>query len=110
IRPPESRWLRHVSVGLPFTASSLGDEQDRRDAHGTDSDMLLVYAPGSLPDHWPDGMAKFIPRGSDLVFQMHYTTNGHQGRDQTSIGIVFAKETPKQKVLMLQLTNLHFTI
>jgi hypothetical protein len=110
IRSPGSRWLRSVPVGLPFTASSLDDEQDRRDAHGTNSDMLLVYAPGSLPDHWPDGIAKFIPRGSDLVFQMHYTTNGHESKDQTSIGIVFAKEAPKQRVLMLQLTNTHFTI
>ena len=110
VRPPESRWLRRVPVGLPFTASSLTDEQDRRDAHGTDSDMLLVYAPGSLPDHWPDGIAKFIQRGSDLVFQMHYTTNGRRDTDQTSIGIIFAKEPPKQRVLMLQLTNSHFTI
>ena len=110
IRPPGSRWLRRVPVGLPFTASSLADEQDRRDAHGTDSDMLLVYAPGSLPDHLPNGMAKFIPRGSDLVFQMHYTTNGRRDSDQTSIGIIFAKEPPKQRVLMLQLTNSHFTI
>ena len=110
IRPPESRWLRRVPVGLAFTASSLTDEQDRRDAHGTDSDMLLVYAPGSLPDQWPDGIAKFLPRGSDLVFQMHYTTNGRPDSDQTSIGIVFAKSPPKQRVLMLQLTNSHFTI
>ena len=48
------------------------DEQDRRDAGFTNSDVLLVYAPGSSPDQWPEGMAKFVPRGSDLVFQMHY--------------------------------------
>jgi len=34
-----------------------------------DSDLLLVYAPGSAPDRWAAGMAKFIPAGSDLVFQ-----------------------------------------
>ena len=56
-------------------------EEDRRDAMWTDSDILLVYAPGSSPDDWPEGMAKFIPAGSDLVFQMHYTTNGHAGTD-----------------------------
>ena len=55
-------------------------------------------------------MAKFIPAGSDLVFQMHYTTHGHAASDQTSIGIVFAKEPPKQRVLTLQLTNDHFVI
>jgi len=110
IRPPDSPWLRHAPVGVPFTASSLTDAEDRRGAHWTDSDILLVYAPGSSPDRWPEGMAKFFPAGSDLVFQMHYTTNGHAGTDQTSIGLVFAKEEPKQRVLTLQLTNDHFVI
>src|SRR5207244_13187781 len=67
IRPPDSQWLRNAPVGLPFTASSLSDPNLQHDAHWTDSDMLLVYAPGSSPDQWPDGMAKFIPAGSDLV-------------------------------------------
>lgn len=110
IRPPDSKWLRHAPMGLPFTASTLTDARDRRDAHGTDSDVLLVYAPGSSSDQWADGMAKFVPAGSDLVFQMHYTTNGQASNDQTSIGIVFAKHPPKQRVLTLQLTNIHFVI
>jgi hypothetical protein len=110
IRPPDSTWLRQAPVGAPFTASSLGDEKLRHDAHSTTSDMLLVYAPGSSPDLWPDGMAKFVPAGSDLVFQMHYTTNGHAGHDQTSVGIVFAKEPPNQRVITLQLTNSSFVI
>ena len=102
--------MRRAPAGVAFTASGLSDEADRHDAHATDSDMLLVYAPGSSPDQWPNGTAKFVPRGSDLVFQMHYTTNGHAGNDQTSIGIVFAKEPPKQRVLTLQLANDHDTI
>jgi hypothetical protein len=107
IRPPGSEWLRGAPVGVPFTASSLGDEHLRHQAHETRSDMLLVYAPGSSPDHWPDGMAKFIPAHSDLVFQMHYTTNGHAASDQSSVGVVLAKTKPAQRVLTLQLANDH---
>jgi hypothetical protein len=110
IRPPDSRWLRKAPPGVPFTTSTLTDEQEKQDARRTDSDLLLVYAPGSSPDRWPDGMAKFVPRGSDLVFQMHYTTNGKPGSDQTSIGLVLTKEPPKQRVLTLQLTNSRFLI
>ena len=110
IRPPDSKWLRHAPVGVPFTASDMTDEDSRHGAHWTDSDILLVYAPGSSPDQWPVGMAKFVPAGSDLVFQMHYTTHGHAASDQTSIGIVFAKQRPAQRVLTLQLTNDHFVI
>src|SRR6266850_908537 len=110
IRPPSSTWLRNAPVNQPFTASSLADPHLQHDAHWTDSDMLLVYAPGSSPDLWPDGMAKFVPAGSDLVVQMHYTTNGHQARDQAAVGLVFAKQLPSQRVLTLQLTNSHFSI
>jgi len=110
VRPPDSPWLRHAPVGLPFTAATLSDPEDRAGAHWTDSDVLLVYAPGSSPDDWPEGMAKFVPKGSDLVFQMHYTTNGRATKDQTSVGLIFAKGAPEKRVLTLQLTNDHFVI
>ena len=110
IRPPDSQWLRHAPVGMPFTASTLSDPQERLEAHGTTSDLLLVYAPGSSPDHWPDGMAKFVPAGSDLVFQVHYTTNGTAGNDQTSVGMAFAKSPPRQRVITLQLNDHAFII
>jgi mono/diheme cytochrome c family protein len=110
VRPPNSKWLRSAPVGRPFSASDMTTDEDVRQALFTDSDMLLVYAPGSSPDRWPDGMAKCIPAGSDLVFQMHYTTNGHTATDQTSIGMVFAKHPPKQRVLTLQLANHSFVI
>ncbi len=110
IRPPGSTWLRNAPLEKPFTASDLKDAQGQRETHWTDSDMLLVYAPGSAPDRFPDTMAKFIPAGSDLVFQMHYTTNGRAGTDQTSVGMVFSKQQPPQRVLTLQLTNSSFLI
>jgi hypothetical protein len=110
IRPPGSKWLEHAPVGEAFTAKTLSDLQDRRDAMATKADMLLVYAPGSSPDQWPEDMAKLVPRGSDLVFQMHYTSNGKACTDQTSIGMVFAKEPPKKRVITLQLANDRFVI
>ena len=105
IRPADSAWLKHAPVGEPFTASILSDPEERQQAHETTSDLLLVYAPGSSPDEWPEGMAKFVPAGSDLVFQMHYTTNGKADEDHTSIGLVFAKSPPKQRVITLQLNQ-----
>lgn len=105
IRPPDSQWLHHAPVGQPFTASTLSDPIEQRQAHETTSDLLLVYAPGSSPDQWLEGMAKFVPAGSDLVFQMHYTTNGTSDADQTSIGLVFAKTPPRERVITLQLNN-----
>jgi hypothetical protein len=110
IRPPESSWLRGTPVGVPFTASTLHDPHLMHEAHFTASDLLLVYAPGSSPESWPEGMAKYIPAHSDLIFQMHYTTNGRSATDQTGLGLVFSKRAPQQRVLTLQLANEHDTI
>ena len=105
IRPPNSEWLRHAPVGKVFTGNDLSDPVERRQAHETTSDLLMVYAPGSGADRFAEGMAKFVPAGSDLVFQMHYTTNGEAARDETSVGLVFAKTPPVQRVITLQLNQ-----
>lgn len=110
IRDPQSSWLRGAPVGRAFSADGLPTPALYRDAMWTTNDILLVYAPGSLPDTWPPGFAKLIPRGSDIVLQMHYTTHGHATEDQTSVGLVFSKEPPAKRVLTLQLTNDSFLI
>jgi hypothetical protein len=110
IRPPGSHWLPGAPVGWAFSADDLPTPQQRRDAMWTDSDILLVYAPGSLPDQWPEGFAKLVPAGSDIVLQMHYAVHGHATEDRTSVGMVFAKQPPAKRVLTLQLTNDRFRI
>ena len=123
IRDPASTWLRGAPAGVPFSADDLPTAALRHDAMWTTSDILLVYAPGSLPDQWPAGFAKLVPAGSDIVLQMHYTTHGHATEaqrasgarfapleDRTSIGLVFSKEPPRKRVLTLQLTNDRFLI
>ena len=130
IRPPNSNWLKHAPLNTPFTGADMTDTQDRRDTHFTTADILLVYAPGSSPDAWPAGDAKLVPANSDLVLQMHYishahgsttsqnrstnhshtTTRTHASSDQTSIGLIFAKTPPAQRILTLQLTNDRFVI
>jgi peroxiredoxin len=52
--------------------------------------FLAATAPGAAPMLFDDGMAKFVPAGSRLVFQMHYTPNGSPQEDRSSIGLMFA--------------------
>ncbi|REK09839.1 MAG: thiol-disulfide isomerase [Planctomycetota bacterium] len=57
------------------------------------------YAPGMTPDVSPPGTAKFVPAGSKLVFQMHYTTNGTEQTDRSMVGVKFADpKTVKKQV------------
>jgi hypothetical protein len=116
IREPGSNWLRGAPVGKAFSADDLTDPEQKRDAMWTASDVLLIYAPGSSPDDWPEGYAKFVPAGSDIVLQMHYAVHGghaatgHVLEDKTSIGMVFSKTPPAKRILTLQLTDDSFSI
>ncbi len=52
---------------------------------------LAAYVPGYRVTPFPKGMAKYVPAGSKLVFQMHYTAVGKEQKDLSKIGFLFAK-------------------
>ncbi len=51
--------------------------------------QLTGFAPGTRPHVLPPGMAKLIPAGWRLTFQMHYTPNGSPQKDRSSVGLKF---------------------
>ena len=58
----------------------------------------------------PPGQAKMVKAGSDFVFQLHYTATGHAGTDRSRIGLIYAKEPPKERVFTANATNSKFVI
>jgi mono/diheme cytochrome c family protein len=40
------------------------------------------------------GVARLLRGNSDIVMQMHYTTNGTAAKDRTTIGVIYAKQPP----------------
>ena len=72
---------------------------------------LAAYVPGQAPVVYPDGMARRIPAGSKLIFQMHYTPNGTSQEDLTRLGILFAdSETVDRELVTLGALNRQFEI
>lgn len=51
--------------------------------------FLVGYVPGARNEGWPEGMAKRIPGGSEIVFQVHYTPIGTPQLDQSKLGLCF---------------------
>jgi len=105
IREPGSPWLRREPVGVPFT-SKPGDD----DETGAQGEFLTGYGPGAVPELLAPGQAKLIKAGSDIVFQLHYTTDGKPGRDRSRVGLILASSPPRERVLMLAAANVRFTI
>ena len=58
----------------------------------TPTGSLGGWAPGQLPRNLPDGTGIKLPKGSDVVMQIHYHRNGRQEKDKTSIGLYFSKK------------------
>ncbi len=73
-------------------------------------EFLAGYGPGAVPETLGEGRAKLIKAGSELVFQLHYTTDGKPGRDRSRIGLILAHEKPRERVMELAAANVRFTV
>lgn len=113
IRDPKSKWLRgEAQPGVPYVPPKKdANGRNRDDISGGGSEILTIYTPGNLPDVWKPNQAKFLPAGSDFVFQMHYTPNGKEiAFDQSRIGLIFSKEPPEERILTMAISNSRFAI
>lgn len=63
------------------------------------------WAPGGLSQPFPDGISKEIKQNADLVLQVHFNPTGKVEKEQSEVGIWFAKEKPRQLVQMIPLSE-----
>lgn len=77
----------------------------------SNNSVLSVYAPGREADVWPEGTAKKIPAGSNIILQMHYSKSGGNAEsDNTAIAVVFAKTPVRKMVVSRSISNIFFEI
>ncbi len=101
IQPTAREVVHHVLVfARPKGAKGGGEAQG----------FFAAYVPGNNFTRYPDGYAKKLPKGATLIFQIHYTPNGKATRDQTKLGLVFAKDKPRYEVRVSSVSNPRFTI
>ncbi len=56
------------------------------------SGALGGWSVGNTPRPLPNGMGRYLKKGSDLVVQMHYHPTGKPESDQSEIGLYFVKK------------------
>jgi mono/diheme cytochrome c family protein len=97
-------------------APNGGSLFNRRTDDGASGDSVLLasYAPGKGPDIYPPGTAKFLPAGSTIILQIHYSSfHGAietPQKDRTIVGLIFAKEPPEKKAVTFTVPNHFFKI
>lgn len=72
--------------------------------------MITAHALGTPPDVFAPGTAKLLKAGTALWLQLHYAAVGTATSDQTSIGLIFAKEPPQTELKTVALSRDGFVI
>jgi len=138
VRPPGSQYLKDAKPGIPFVPvvwerdangaavrrippagqqPNAGAQQQQQGGGGGNPmagvELLTAYAPGLPEQRFDDPIgdtAKLVPAGSDLVFQLHYTTNGKAASDKTKVGLTLASKPPKYRFLTANAATQNFEI
>ena len=108
LRPPGSNWLKDAVPGQPFIPGK--GQRGQRGQDSVPGELLVGYAPGLPPTVLQEGQAKLVKAGTDIVLQLHYTPNGKETSDVTQIGVTFAKEAPKERVMTINATSFFLKI
>ncbi len=118
VRPGNRKVVHHVIVHFDTTGAAR--ELDARDpgpgytAFGgvgfRSSGMIGGWAPGILPSFLPDGIGRLVPKGADLVVQVHYHKSGKPETDRTKVGLYFARGTVDKKLRAWPLAKLMLRI
>ena len=95
VRPPESNFMKDAVPGEAYETGSLVMAKEEA------PETLGKFNPGLGEQNFSlFESAKFVPKGSDLVFNLHYTAIGKPATDRSRVGLVFAKQPPKLRYFM----------
>jgi len=90
IRPGNRAVVHHVIANAQPAGGAASDEQV---AGRVGLGGITPNKPGVTTE---PGVARRLPASAEIILQMHYTTNGVATSDQTSVGVIYAKQPPKQ--------------
>lgn len=107
IRPSNLEVLHHGAVLLEYPKHLEAIEPAYNQAL---SGYFAMYLPGKAPEVYPDGAGVFMPAGSRIRFQLHYTTTGKATVDETSLAIYFYDAKPKQRLEVMSAYDFHMEV
>lgn len=102
VRPKGSKWMIQAQLGAEPYAPGPNRQAEMVKANGGNlevlkNEFLVGYVPGMEAQRFDvDHSAKLIPAGADIVFEVHYTTNGTESEDQTKVGLELAPGPPQR--------------
>jgi mono/diheme cytochrome c family protein len=74
------------------------------------SEWLDAWVPGKTVRHLPAGFGKLVPKGADIILQVHYNKTGKPEQDLTTFGLYFCREPVDKRVRVSRLAFLPLRI
>ena len=107
---PEDKWVKayeiipsardvvhHVIVMVHPPGAKL--------ASGGAENYWAIYVPGNSARVFDDGIARKLPAGARISFQIHYTPSGKIVEERMRLGLIFAKEAPRLEMRTVGVAN-----
>lgn len=91
LMPGNREVLHHALIFVQYPAEYAHLQPEY---HGGAGGYFAGYVPGMFPIFYPEDTGKFLPDGSTIIFQMHYTATGKPEEDQSSLGLHFHDGEP----------------
>ena len=88
IHPSARAQVHHV---LAFTQPAGTEPKPGGELGPTNIGGVTPNKPGLV---FEPGVARLMRGNSEIVMQIHYTANGVEGKDRTTIGVIYAKQPP----------------
>jgi thiol-disulfide isomerase/thioredoxin len=113
---PEDKWVQGVEIRptarqvVHHVLIFAVPHGERRKVVGESDGFLAGYVPGNTWTTYDPGFAKRLPKGHDLIFQIHYTPNGTETKDQCELGLRYVKTAPKYEIRTFGLENFNIQI
>jgi hypothetical protein len=106
-RPGNRAVVHHIIVSFRDPKS-----KERQNGRGIGDGFIVGTAPGDMPMILRPGVARRIPAGAELIWQMHYTPNGKEAKDRSQVGFIFykGKEPPTWSAQTRGVTEARFVI
>ena len=76
-----------------------------RDARRWFRFVFADFAPGTGPDIWPEEIGRFLPPGSAVTLQIHYTPRGYSAVDRPRLGLYLHESRPRNELKVTALIN-----
>ncbi len=123
IQPGNPKVVHHIGLYLMPPGTHIGNlagvfnheerksrAQGRGPFLGPGKSFLASYVPGCSALKIPDGAARKIPKGWDILWEIHYTPTGKPETDRSKFGIRFASGPVVREFVGAAISNYEFLI